>query len=219
MTSRSVSQKVDTELGLTPTSQARPRDTDHIQHSNLAARTLSLVEHTLYRYRFGGYPCPVRPGMAAAVNCYARKARFSRCCSTEREKSGACVGFNTTKKGITCSVFCFLERYVLVGLTTPFAVLNSWAYPTCKTPALAKRVAYQVLNKDMYASSSCCQPTVSEDGTSVSMLVHQYHGNRVAFRVGWALDSLLLVHTSMILPYADDHGSAVFPTIDPITRT
>ena len=33
-------------------------------------------------------------------------------------------------------------------------------------------------------------------GTSVSMLVHQYHGNTIAFRVGCALDSLLLVHTN-----------------------
>ena len=41
-----------------------------------------------------------------------------------------------------------------------------------------------VLNKHMCASSSCCPPTVNEDGTSVPMLVHQYHGNRVAFRVG-----------------------------------
>ena len=45
-TSCSVSQKVGTELGQDPTSQARDRDTDHLRPSNLAARTLRSVEHT-----------------------------------------------------------------------------------------------------------------------------------------------------------------------------
>ena len=61
-------------MGQAPTSQARPRDTDHLRPPNLAARTLSLVEHTLSK--FGGDPCPVRRVTAAAVKCYVRKARF-----------------------------------------------------------------------------------------------------------------------------------------------
>ena len=40
------------EMGQAPTSQARPRYTDHVRPSNLAARTLSLVEHMLSK--FGG---------------------------------------------------------------------------------------------------------------------------------------------------------------------
>ena len=70
----SVSQKVDTELGQAPTSQARPRDTDYLRPSNLAARALSLVEHTLSK--FGRDPCPVRRRLAAAVKCYVRTVRF-----------------------------------------------------------------------------------------------------------------------------------------------
>ena len=58
-------------------------------------RLLSLVEHTLSI--FGGDPCPVRRGLEAAVKCYVRKARFFRCCWTEREKPGPCAGFNTAK--------------------------------------------------------------------------------------------------------------------------
>ena len=46
------------EMGQAPTSQSRPRDTDHLRPSNGAARTLSLVEHTLSK--FGGDLCPVR---------------------------------------------------------------------------------------------------------------------------------------------------------------
>ena len=57
----------------------RPRDTDHllVRPSNLAARTVSLVEHTLSK--FGGDPCPVRRGLVAAMNCYVRKARCFLC--------------------------------------------------------------------------------------------------------------------------------------------
>ena len=51
--------------------------TDHLRPSNLAAKTLSFVEHTLSKF---GDPCPVRRGLAAAVKCYVRKARFFRCC-------------------------------------------------------------------------------------------------------------------------------------------
>ena len=77
MTSCSVSQKVDTELGQAPMSQAISRDTDHLRPSNLAARTLSLVGHTLSK--FGGDACSVRQGFAAAVKCYVRKPRFFLC--------------------------------------------------------------------------------------------------------------------------------------------
>ena len=43
----------------------------------LAARTLSLVEHTISK--FGGDPCPVRRRLVAAAKCYVRKARFFLC--------------------------------------------------------------------------------------------------------------------------------------------
>ena len=49
-----------------------PQDTDDLRPLHLAARTLSLVEHTLST--FGGDPCPVRRGFVAAVKCYVRKA-------------------------------------------------------------------------------------------------------------------------------------------------
>ena len=62
------------EMGQAPTSQARPQDTDHLQPSHLAARTLSLVEHMLST--FGGDPCPVRRRLVAAVMCYVRKQTF-----------------------------------------------------------------------------------------------------------------------------------------------
>ena len=77
MSACSVSQKVGTELGQAPTSQARPPGTDHLRPPNLAARTLSLVEHTLSK--FCGGPCPVRRGLSAEVKYYVRKGRFSRC--------------------------------------------------------------------------------------------------------------------------------------------
>ena len=71
-------EKKNAEIGQAPTSQARPRDEDHLRPSNLAARTLSLVEHALSK--FGGDPCPARRGLAAAVKCYVRKARFFPFC-------------------------------------------------------------------------------------------------------------------------------------------
>ena len=105
MTSFSVSQKVDTKVHLGPTFQARPRGTDHLRPSNLAAGTLSLVEHTLSK--FGDDPCPVRRGLAAAVKCYVRKARFfSLLLNRTKEARECCVGLNTTK-GKTCFVSCF----------------------------------------------------------------------------------------------------------------
>ena len=61
------SEKNDPEMGQAPTSQARPRDTDHLRPSNLEAGTLTLVERTLSN--FGGDPCPVRRGLVAVVKC------------------------------------------------------------------------------------------------------------------------------------------------------
>ena len=66
--------KFDTELGQAPTSHARPRDTKTTYGPQTWQRGLSEVEHTLSK--FGGDPCPVRRGLAAAVKCYVRKARF-----------------------------------------------------------------------------------------------------------------------------------------------
>ena len=58
--------------------QARHRDKDHFRPSNLAARTLSVVEHTLSK--FGDDPCPVRQGLVAC----AKSTFFS--CSRQRSK-------------------------------------------------------------------------------------------------------------------------------------
>ena len=99
------SEKNYPQMGQAPTSQAKPRDTDHLRPSNLAAGTLSLVEHTLSK--FGDDPCPVRRGLAAAVKCYVRKARFfSLLLNRTKEARECCVGLNTTK-GKTCFVSCF----------------------------------------------------------------------------------------------------------------
>ena len=57
-----------------PSKTSRPRDTDQLRPSNLAARALSLVENTLSK--FSGDPCPVRRGIVAAVKCFVRKVRF-----------------------------------------------------------------------------------------------------------------------------------------------
>ena len=110
----SVSQRVDTELGQAPTSHARPRETDHLRTSNLAARTLSLVEHTLSK--FGGDPCPLRRGIAAAVKCYVRKARFSRFFLLNRTREArALCGFQHHKRD---NLFCILfSGTIIVGLT------------------------------------------------------------------------------------------------------
>ena len=103
-----VSQKDDTEQGQAPTSQARPRDTDHLRPSNLAAMTLSLVEHTLYK--FGDDWCPVRRGIAAAVKYYVRaQSTFSPLLLNRTREARALCGFQN-HKGVSCFVFCFLER-------------------------------------------------------------------------------------------------------------
>ena len=93
-------------MGQAPTSQSRPRDTDHLRPSNLVARTLSLVERTLSK--FGGDPCPVRPGLAAAVKCYVRKKRFP------------CVGSEQNDPALpTALLTCF---GVMKGNTVLFSV-------------------------------------------------------------------------------------------------
>ena len=53
------------EMGQAPTSQASPRDTDHLRPSNSAAKILSVVENSLSK--FDGDPCPMRRGLVAAV--------------------------------------------------------------------------------------------------------------------------------------------------------
>ena len=119
----SVSQKNDTELGQAPTSQARPRDTDHLRPSNLAARTLSLVEHTLSK--FGGDPCPARRGITAAVKCYVRKARFFLCWQrTEmtHHYRRHCTRVSVRWKEI---LFCFLfSGTIIVGLNSLFHLFH-----------------------------------------------------------------------------------------------
>ena len=71
------SEKNPPEMGQATTSQARPRDSDPLRPSNVAAKTFSLVEYTLSK--FGGDPFPVRGGPMAAVKCYVRKSRFFLC--------------------------------------------------------------------------------------------------------------------------------------------
>ena len=110
--------KVDTELGQAPTSQAKTRNTEHLRPSNLAARTLSLVEHTLSN--FGGDPCLVRRGIVAAVKCCVRKARFYRCpgglWSRTREARALC-GLQHHKGENLFS--CLFTDPIFVGLRLP----------------------------------------------------------------------------------------------------
>ena len=102
------SKKVYTEVGQAPTFQAGPRDTDHLRPSNLAARSLSLVEHTLSK--FGDDPCPMRQGSVAAVKCRVRKARFYRCPGrlwNRTRGARALCGFQHRKgENPFCFMFC-----------------------------------------------------------------------------------------------------------------
>ena len=104
------SEKKDPGKGHAPTSRARPRDTAHLRPSNLAAKTLSLVEHTLSK--FGGDPCPVRRELAAAVKCYVRKARFF----LRRQRTELPITTDGTARGFqydegkSCFIFCFRVR-------------------------------------------------------------------------------------------------------------
>ena len=136
----SVSQKIDTELGQAPTSQARRRDTDHLRPSNLAARTLSLVGHTLSK--FGGDPCPVRRALAAAVKCYVRKARFSRCSCEQNERSQSLVWVSTPKRD---NLFCFLfSGTIILRLTSTAETGYCRLYITSDTYGL---LPFRVLNQ------------------------------------------------------------------------
>ena len=111
MTSGSVSQKVDTEIGPPPTSEAIPRDTDNLRPSKVVARTVRPVEHT--PSKFGHDPCRVNRGLVVAAKCCVRKARFFffavwAAFGTEQGKPEPCVGLNSTpQKAKTCFVFCF----------------------------------------------------------------------------------------------------------------
>ena len=100
------------KLGQAPTSQARPRDTDHLRPSNLAARILSLVKHTLSK--FGGDPCPVRRGLAAAVKCYVQKNTFLSLLAVEQNERSQSRVWVSTQRG---KLFCFLfSDPMIVGL-------------------------------------------------------------------------------------------------------
>ena len=103
MTSCSVSQKIDTELGQAPTSQARPRDTDHLRPSNFAARTLSLVEHTFSK--FSGDPCPVRRVLSNSsyLSLCAKSTFFPLLLNRTRE--GQSLVWVSTQRD---NLFCFL---------------------------------------------------------------------------------------------------------------
>ena len=75
--------------------------------SNLAARALSLVEHTLFK--FGGESCPVRRGLVAAVK--ARFFLYIILCKAENRNdpslpTAQLTGFSTMKGNPV--LFCFL---------------------------------------------------------------------------------------------------------------
>ena len=77
MTCCSVSQSVDPELGQAPTSQARPRDRPPtIRPSNLAARTVSLVEYTLSMICRDAWPVKARTRGSGEVLCACAKTHF-----------------------------------------------------------------------------------------------------------------------------------------------
>ena len=70
----------------------------------------SSVDHTLFK--FSRDLCPVRRGIAAAVRCSVRKARFSCAGSNQRlpiSTDGTARGFQYDERK-SCFVFCFLER-------------------------------------------------------------------------------------------------------------
>ena len=121
-------------MGQAPTSQATPRDTAHLRPSNLAARTLSLVEHTLSK--FCRDPCPVRRGLVAAMKCCVRKARFFLP-SLGREQKYPITTDDTAggfqyDEGKSC---CFLfSDSIFVGLTTVRNEKTSTGY-RCPTKA------------------------------------------------------------------------------------
>ena len=99
----SVSQKVDTELVQAPTSQAISRDTDHLRPSNLSARTVSLVEHTLSK--FGGDPC------LCAKNTFFLVWAGNR--NDPSLPTALLTGFSTMKENPVCFLF---SGTIIVGL-------------------------------------------------------------------------------------------------------
>ena len=103
----SVSQNVDTEMAPAPTSQAKPRDTDHLRPSNLAARTLRSVEHA--PSKFGYDPCLVRRGLVAAVTCCVRKNIYSPSGQVleQNKRSQSLVWVSTPQMGKTLSFSVF----------------------------------------------------------------------------------------------------------------
>ena len=111
-------------MGQAPTSKARPRDTDHLRPSNLAARTLSIVEHILSK--FDGDPCPVRGGTVAAVKCYVRKARFFLC--RQRTEMAHYYLRHCSRVSVRSreNLFCFLfSGTIIVGLRSKFCLCTN----------------------------------------------------------------------------------------------
>ena len=124
MTFCSVWQNVDTELGQAPASQARPRDTDHLRPSYLAARTLRSVEHT--PSSFGHDPCAVRRGLMTAVNCCVRKARFFdvRAKAVEQNRSQSVVWVFQHHQRENLFLFSVSDP-IIVGLKNTYAVTKT----------------------------------------------------------------------------------------------
>ena len=70
-----------------------------------------MVEVTFSK--FGGDPCPVRQGLAAAVKCYVRKHVLSLLLNRTREARALC-GFRHHKgENLFCSLF---SDTIIVGL-------------------------------------------------------------------------------------------------------
>ena len=87
---------------------ARPRDTDDlVRPSNLAARTLRLVEDTLSK--FGRDPCSVRRGVVAATKCYACKARFLLC--KQRSEMTHLYRRHCSRVSVRWRKSCFVFRF------------------------------------------------------------------------------------------------------------
>ena len=107
----SVSQKVDTEPGQPPTPQARPQDTDHLSPSNLGARTLSLVEHTLFKCGGDFVSCEAKIRGSGEVLC--AKSTFFSLLLKQNESSQNLVWVSTPRRG---KQFCFLfSDPIIVG--------------------------------------------------------------------------------------------------------
>ena len=92
---------------------------------NLAARTLSVEEHTLSK--FCRDPCPVRCGLVAAVKCYVRKTHFffsllGQVLEQNKRSQSLVCGFQHHKGE---NLLCFLfSDPVIVYLTYEFEPLS-----------------------------------------------------------------------------------------------